>query len=89
MTCDPLPFRPWGALRMTPFTGDGRLSYAWIELNPDTQAARYFDVEGRLIQAGKHGTNKPQTVSQPTGGGKDGENPPPPDDVTVTQYVPD
>lgn len=89
MTYDPLSHRPWGATRMTPVTGDGRPSYARIELNPDTQVARYFDAAGRLIQAGKHGTNKPQTVSQPTGGSKDGEDPSNPDDVNVTQYVPD
>ncbi|MEV5412598.1 putative ATP-grasp-modified RiPP [Thermopolyspora sp. NPDC052614] len=86
---DPLPLRPWGATRMTRFAGDGRPAYASVELNPDTQVARYFDVDGRLIRAGKHGTNKPQTVSQPTGGSKDGENPAPLDDVNVTQYVPD
>jgi putative ATP-grasp target RiPP len=74
---------------MTPCSGDGVPSYAFVELNPDTQVARYFDAEGRLIRAGKHGTNKPQTVSKPTGGGTDGNNPAPPDDVNVIQYVPD
>jgi len=40
---DSLPLRPWGATRMTPCSGGGVPSYAFVELNPDTQVARYFD----------------------------------------------
>lgn len=85
----PAPFaRAWGATRLVPFTGATGVPYARVELDPTTQVTRYLDLDGQVIKAAKHGTNKSQNSSNPTGGG-DGKNPEPPDDINVTDYVPD
>jgi putative ATP-grasp target RiPP len=60
-----------------------------LELDPLTQLTRYFDAEGQPLEMGRHGTKRSQHTSNPTGGGRDGENPSRPDDVNVTDYVPD
>lgn len=80
--------RPWGATRLVPFSGPAGAGYAGLELDPGTQTTRYLDASGQPIEAGKHGTNKAQNTSNPTGGG-DGRQPPEPDDINVTDYVPD
>jgi putative ATP-grasp target RiPP len=86
-THDGVP-RPWGATRLAPFTGPVGAGYARLELNPDTQVTRYLDEAGQVIEMGRHGTNKSQNSSNPTGGG-DGQDPQKPDDINVTDYVPD
>jgi putative ATP-grasp target RiPP len=80
--------RPWGATRLAPFTGPVGVAYARLELDPDTQVTVYFDETGQPIEMGRHGTNRSQNTSNPTGRG-DGKDPPMPDDVNVTDYVPD
>lgn len=83
--------RPWGATRLAGFTGPIGTGYAFMELDPDTQTTRYLDASGQPLEMGKHGTNKAQNTSNPTGGGDGGDpkNPPKPDDVNVTDYVSD
>ena len=82
--------RPWGATRLANFGGPAGTGYARVELDPATQITRYLDEDGQVIEMGKHGTNKAQNTSNPTGGGDGGgPNPPKPDDVNVTDYVPD
>jgi putative ATP-grasp target RiPP len=82
--------RPWGATRVAPYVGPAGQRYARLELDADTQVTRYLDETGQPLQMGKHGTNEPQNSSNPTGGGDGGgKNPPQPDDVNVTDYVPD
>lgn len=82
--------RPWGATRLAPFTGPVGSGYARVELDQTTQIARYLDEAGQPIEMGAHGTNKSQNTSNPTGGGDGGgPKPPEPDDINVTDYVPD
>lgn len=83
--------RPWGATRLARFTGTAGAGYTRLELDPVTQITRYLDEHNQPVQMAKHGTNKQQTTSNPTGGGGDGggPNPPKPDDVNLTDYVPD
>lgn len=84
------PSRPWGATRLAPFTGPAGAGYARLELDPVTQITRYLDERGHPVEMGKHGTNKQQDTSNPTGGGDGaGKKPPEPDDVNVIDYVPD
>jgi len=78
----------WGATRLVPFKGATGVPYARVELDPVTQVTRYYDLDGQIIKCGRHGSNQSQNTSNPTGGG-DGKNPTPPDDVNVTDYVPD
>ncbi|MEU0519599.1 putative ATP-grasp-modified RiPP [Streptosporangium sp. NPDC006007] len=80
--------RPWGATRLAPFQGLVGIGYADLELDPETQTTLYFDEAGQPIEMGKHGTNQAVTSSKATGGG-DGTTPTPPDDVAITEYVPD
>jgi putative ATP-grasp target RiPP len=82
--------RPWGATRLTGYAGSVGVAYARLELDPVTQVTRYLDKSGNVLEMGKHGTNAAQGTSNPTGGGDGGgPNPPEPDDVNVTDYVPD
>ncbi|GAB3953222.1 hypothetical protein GCM10029976_092980 [Kribbella albertanoniae] len=59
------------------------LPYASAELDPDTQTARYRDVDGSLIdpiEAGKHGSAT--NTSPRTGTSRDGSGSPAPDSDT-------
>ncbi|MEV7005473.1 putative ATP-grasp-modified RiPP [Streptosporangium sp. NPDC051022] len=82
------PMRPWGLSRMTPIEELVEIGYTIRELDPETQITRYFDQAGQPVKMGKHGTNRAVSSSKATGSG-DGSEPTPPDDVTVTEYVPD
>ncbi|MER5646037.1 putative ATP-grasp-modified RiPP [Streptosporangium sp. NPDC002524] len=81
--------QPWGLTRSVPFaSAEAVLAAPYrVELDPVTQTAVHRDVTtGRIIEAGKHGTNKQTSKSQRTGGGGDGSAPQPSDQTTVTDY---
>ncbi|MER6827556.1 putative ATP-grasp-modified RiPP [Streptosporangium sp. NPDC000563] len=81
--------QPWGLTRSVPFAlAEITLAVPYrVELDPVTQTGVHRDVTtGRLIEAGKHGTNKQTSRSQKTGGGGDGSAPQPSDQTTVTDY---
>ncbi|MFD8528435.1 putative ATP-grasp-modified RiPP [Streptosporangium canum] len=81
--------QPWGLTRSAPFTSTAPAPAApyKVELDPVTQTGVYRDaMTGRLIEAGKHGTNKQTSRSQRTGGSGDGKGPQPSDQTTVTDY---
>lgn len=79
---------PWGLTRMRPLGPPVEVGYVEVRLAPSTQCGVRIDRAGRLIEAGKHGTNRERKRSQQTGGG-DGKNPQPPDDTEIIEYVPD
>ncbi|GAA2873092.1 hypothetical protein GCM10010517_33590 [Streptosporangium fragile] len=81
--------QPWGLTRLAPFIPSAVPSVApfRVELDPVTQTGVYRDATtGRLIEAGKHGTNKQTSKTEKTGGGGDGQRPQPSDQTTVTDY---
>lgn len=65
---------PWGWKRMTNRLPESAPAYSKAELDLATQTARYFDHDGQVIKAGKHGTNKSVGTSTKSGGG-DGAKP--------------
>ncbi|WP_424536291.1 putative ATP-grasp-modified RiPP [Sphaerisporangium viridialbum] len=79
--------QPWGLTRVAPFppvVGVPNRTYR-VELDPDTQTGIYRDtVNGDVIEAGKHGTNK-QTSKSTATTGQDGANPTS-DSDSVTDY---
>ncbi|GAA3089627.1 putative ATP-grasp-modified RiPP [Streptosporangium carneum] len=78
--------QPWGLTRLVPFVIGESAPYS-VELDPVTQTGVHRDTtSGQLIEAGKHGTNKQTSKTQRTGGGGDGQSPPPSDQTTVTDY---
>lgn len=85
--------RPWGIRRAAegnpPSDSDAPLLTA-ATIDPVTQLGIYRDPTGRVVQAGppKHGTQRAQFKSLPTGTG-DGSRPGNPDDTKVVEYVPD
>ncbi|MET8156739.1 putative ATP-grasp-modified RiPP [Sphaerisporangium sp. NPDC005289] len=81
-----LPRSPWGLTRSTPFASPTATPYR-VELDPATQTGVYRDATtGRLVEAGKHGTNKQTSKTERTGGSGDGRDPQPSDQTTVTDY---
>lgn len=86
-----ISLRPWGVRRATEcnLLPDGPVPTA-DTIDPDTQLGIYYDSSGRVVQAGppKHGTQRAQFKSLPTGGG-DGSKPGSGDDTKVVEYVPD
>ncbi len=78
--------QPWGLTRSAPFASPTAAPYR-VELDPVTQTGLYRDaMTGRLVEAGKHGTNKQTSKTQRTGGSGDGKDPQPSDQTTVTDY---
>jgi|HubBroStandDraft_1064217.scaffolds.fasta_scaffold14882_3 putative ATP-grasp target RiPP len=81
---------PWGARQTSPYVFAPPREWISVEVDPETQASRYLDAAGRRLDMGKHGTSisRPSQMATP---GKDGKNPTPPDETTVTDYdtVPD
>lgn len=82
---------PWGVRRATQCDPlpDGPVLTA-DTIDPVTQLGVYRDPSGQIVQAGppKHGTQRAQFKSLPTGGG-DGSKPGGGDDTKVVEYVPD
>ncbi|MEU4539001.1 putative ATP-grasp-modified RiPP [Streptosporangium sp. NPDC023825] len=86
---DNLLGQPWGLMRAVLFASAEAAPAALygVELDPITQTGVRRDATtGRIIEAGKHGTNKQTSRSQRTGGGGDGSAPQPSDQTTVTDY---
>ncbi|TDO67156.1 putative ATP-grasp target RiPP [Kribbella sp. VKM Ac-2571] len=88
-----VPLRPWGVRRAveSDLLSDGHaLSLTAVTIDPLTQLGIYRDPSGQIVQAGppKHGTQRAQFKSLPTGTG-DGSRPGNPDDTKVVEYVPD
>lgn len=83
---------PWGFRLMTDRLPVSPPWFSSVELNPDTQIARYTDASGEVMEMAKHGTNKTKGTASMSGGaaGGDGVDPKPPaqDDVT-TDYEQD
>lgn len=85
--------RPWGVTRATeasPLGDSNVLTLTAEDIDPVTQLGVYRDPTGQVVQAGppKHGTQRAQFKSLPTGGG-DGSRPSGGDDTKVVEYVPD
>jgi putative ATP-grasp target RiPP len=85
--------RPWGVCRATeckPLPDSDAPLLTAATIDPVTQLGIYRDPTGQIVQAGppKHGTQRAQFKSLPTGGG-DGSRPGSPDDTKVVEYVPD
>ncbi|MEU4288321.1 putative ATP-grasp-modified RiPP [Kribbella sp. NPDC026596] len=85
--------RPWGVRRATecsPLPDSDAMVLTAMTIDPETQLGIYRDPTGKVVQAGppKHGTQRAQFKSLPTGGG-DGSKPGSGDDTKVVEYVPD
>lgn len=65
---------PWGLSRVTDRLPASPPGHAEVVLDPVTQTARYLDHQGRVIEAGKHGTNRSASTATKSGGG-DGNAP--------------
>ena len=88
-----VPSRPWGVSRATecsPLPDSSTMVLTAVAIDPVTQLGIYCDPTGQVVQAGppKHGTQRAQFKSLPTGGG-DGSKPGGGDDTKVVEYVPD
>lgn len=75
---------PWGLTKMTARLPVADPPYARVELDFATQTGRYYAVDGEIIEAGRHGTNRTVRTASMSGGG-DGAKPQPrvADDTTV------
>lgn len=80
---------PWG-LRLVIDRLPAPLSaYASVHLDESTQTAVYTDADGRVVEMGKHGTNKTTGTASFSGGG-DGQQPSPQvQDDNTTDYESD
>lgn len=65
---------PWGWTRMTARLPEMATSYASVALDAATQTGRYLDHHGKVIEMGKHGTNRQTSTATKSGGG-DGSSP--------------
>ncbi|TDW18099.1 putative ATP-grasp-modified RiPP [Kribbella kalugense] len=88
-----ISLRPWGVSRATecsPLDDSDVLALTAEDIDPVTQLGIYRDPTGQVVQAGppKHGTQRAQFKSLPTGGG-DGSKPGSGDDTKIVEYVPD
>jgi putative ATP-grasp target RiPP len=61
-----------GTRSHAPFPQTADVAHDRVELDPVTQTSRYFDVSGRPIEAGKHGTGT--DTRPPTGTNLDGKS---------------
>ncbi|MFF0446489.1 putative ATP-grasp-modified RiPP [Streptomyces sp. NPDC004609] len=85
--------QPWGTKRLAPYPTSVQLPYTRVEIDPETQTARYFDVSGQRVEmgeGGKHGTNKATASQTATGADGGGSQPPAPADTdSLEDHVPD
>ncbi|MFI0404579.1 putative ATP-grasp-modified RiPP [Actinomadura sp. 3N508] len=65
---------PWGWTRMSARLPETPPLYDQVTLDAATQTGRYLDPQGRLIEMGKHGTNRQTSTASKSGGG-DGSRP--------------
>ena len=75
---------------MAPYAHTIELPFTRTEIDPATQTTRYFDVDGRRVEMGEHGTST--STSSPTATGADGggSQPPQPADADALEaHVPD
>jgi putative ATP-grasp target RiPP len=82
--------KPWGLGRMSGALPVGPPGYARVELDPDTQCARYYDQAGQPVEMGVHGTSKQHGTTTVSRKGTDGQK----DDAEVSDdnnvdYSPD
>ncbi|MFF7183775.1 putative ATP-grasp-modified RiPP [Streptomyces sp. NPDC008222] len=81
--------RPWAMRLVTDRLPVGPPPYAMVLLDSDTQAARYTDTSGRVVEMGKHGTSRTTGTASVSGGG-DGQTPQPQtQDDNTTDYESD
>ncbi|MGW1762741.1 putative ATP-grasp-modified RiPP [Streptomyces sp. NPDC002073] len=77
---------PWGTTRLALYPSITEVPYVRTEIDPDTQATRFFDANGNRVEmGGEHGSGTAtanQTSTSADGGGK---NPPPPADSDLTE----
>ncbi|GCD44514.1 putative ATP-grasp-modified RiPP [Streptomyces paromomycinus] len=80
---------PWGLCLVTDRLPAGPPTYASVYLDEGTQTAVYTDANGRVVEMGKHGTNKTTGTASFSGGG-DGQQPAPQvQDDNTTDYESD
>ncbi|GAA3136928.1 putative ATP-grasp target RiPP [Kribbella aluminosa] len=82
--------QPWGIGRMGLYQAADPLPYVRVELDPVTQTATRYAVDGTVIEM-KHGTSRPvrQPTQTPGPDGGDPRKPPDPDTDQITAYEPD
>lgn len=80
-----MPVTPWGLSRLAPYPQVVELPYARTEIDAASQTTRYFDLGGRPVTMGGHGTS--QSTSSPTATGADGGGgqPPAPSDADALE----
>ncbi|MCQ4043870.1 putative ATP-grasp-modified RiPP [Streptantibioticus rubrisoli] len=66
---------PWGLRHIAPYPGAAAPQYARVELDADTQTARYYNTDGTLAMAPGHGTSSGTNPSTGTGNPSDGSGP--------------
>ncbi|MEU8516989.1 putative ATP-grasp-modified RiPP [Kitasatospora sp. NPDC048722] len=76
LTGSPLPTGvrtavPWGVRRMAPYPAFSP-GYARVEIDPSTQAGRYFDATGAVMEMPGHGTSTGTNPPTNTGNPSDG-----------------
>ncbi|MEU4209632.1 putative ATP-grasp-modified RiPP [Streptomyces sp. NPDC026206] len=77
------PTEPWGVSRLAPYVRTVQLPFTDLELDPQSQATRYFDAAGQAVEMGKHGTSR--DTAQATATGSDGAEPSAPVDSDVLE----
>ncbi|ROQ66898.1 putative ATP-grasp target RiPP [Streptomyces sp. 840.1] len=86
-----IPVQPWGINRLALYPNTVRYPFTRTEIDPETQATRYFDPAGRAVDmSSAHGTN--QSTASPTATGSDGggsQPPAPADSDALEDHVPD
>lgn len=69
----PAAHRPWALSRMRTYPVTDGPTYSWVEIDPVTQTARYFDSQGWPVAMPRHGTStgtNPPTATQNPGDGR-------------------
>ncbi|MGW6543254.1 putative ATP-grasp-modified RiPP [Streptomyces massasporeus] len=80
---------PWAMRLVTDRLPVRPPSYASVVLDGPSQTARYMDIDGRVVEMGKHGTSRTTGTASVSGGG-DGQNPrPQTQDDHTTDYESD
>ncbi|WP_185836679.1 putative ATP-grasp-modified RiPP [Streptomyces sp. WAC 06783] len=80
---------PWALRLVTDRLPAGPTPYTSVHLDEETQIAVYTDADGRVVEMGKHGTNKTTGTATFSGGG-DGQEPTPQvQDDNTTDYESD
>ncbi len=80
---------PWAMRLVTDRLPLSPPPYARVVLDPSTQTACYFDVIGRPVEMGRHGTSRTKGTASMSGGG-DGQGPQPQSqDDNTTDYETD